>query len=315
MASAHTLACALAEKADLGMAPAMAASPRTWMPGTKLDSKVTGSTGHHWLRSATPASAAMAPARCGGITLTTAPVWLPKSVVTVRDAASTSVTLPLIRDNVQTAYIYLGILALDAFVYMAALNPGGGPNNSTLVMAQQLFTTAFTKGQFGLACAMGVVLAVITLATLMAVLDASIVNIALPQAQAELSISDADRHWAVTAYALAFGGLLLLGGRVADFAGRKRAFIVGLVGFAAASTLGGFADNAATLFGARALQGVFAALLAPAALSLVAVTFTEPLERARAFGVYGAVQGGGGAVGLKDWRQAGQRLAGNNDAE
>lgn len=141
-------------------------------------------------------------------------------------------------------------------------------------------------------------LAVITLATLMAVLDASIVNIALPQAQAELSISDADRHWAVTAYALAFGGLLLLGGRVADFAGRKRAFIVGLVGFAAASTLGGFADNAATLFGARALQGVFAALLAPAALSLVAVTFTEPLERARAFGVYGAVQGGGGAVGL-----------------
>ena len=74
-----------------------------------------------------------------------------------------SITLPLIRDNVQTAWIYLGILALDAFVYMAALNPGGGPNNSTLVMAQQLFTTAFTKGQFGLACAMGVVLAAVTL--------------------------------------------------------------------------------------------------------------------------------------------------------
>jgi N-acetylglucosamine transport system permease protein len=76
---------------------------------------------------------------------------------------ATAITLPLIRDNVQTAWIYLGILALDAFVYMAALNPGGGPNNSTLVMAQQLFTTAFTKGQFGLACAMGVVLAAVTL--------------------------------------------------------------------------------------------------------------------------------------------------------
>ncbi len=75
-----------------------------------------------------------------------------------------SITLPLIRDNVQTAWIYLGILALDAFVYMVALNPGGGPNNSTLVMAQQLFTTAFTKGQFGVACAMGVVLAAVTLA-------------------------------------------------------------------------------------------------------------------------------------------------------
>ena len=141
-------------------------------------------------------------------------------------------------------------------------------------------------------------LSVITLATMMVVLDASIVNIALPQAQAELRISEANRHWAITAYALAFGGLLLLGGRVADFAGRKRAFVAGLVGFAAASALGGFAENAATLFGARALQGAFAALLAPAALSLVAVTFTEPLERARAFGVYGAVQGGGGAVGL-----------------
>ena len=76
---------------------------------------------------------------------------------------ATTITMPLIRDNVQTAWIYLGILALDAFVYMAGLNPGGGPDNSTLVMAQQLFTTAFTKGQFGLACAMGVVLAAVTL--------------------------------------------------------------------------------------------------------------------------------------------------------
>jgi N-acetylglucosamine transport system permease protein len=75
-----------------------------------------------------------------------------------------SITIPLIRENVQTAFIYIGILALDAFVYMAALEPGGGPDNTTLVMAQQLFTTAFTKGQFGYACAMGVVLAIITLA-------------------------------------------------------------------------------------------------------------------------------------------------------
>ncbi len=141
-------------------------------------------------------------------------------------------------------------------------------------------------------------LAVIATATLMVVLDASIVNIALPQAQAELRISDANRHWVITAYALAFGGLLLLGGRIADFAGRKRAFVIGLVGFAGASAFGGFAENAAMLFGARALQGVFAALLAPAALSLIAVTFTEPREQAKAFGVYGAVQGGGGAIGL-----------------
>ena len=81
-----------------------------------------------------------------------------------RFRTATSITIPLIRDNIQTAYIYMGILALDAFVYMVALNPGGGPNNSTLVMSQQLFSTAFNKGQFGLACAMGVVLAVITLA-------------------------------------------------------------------------------------------------------------------------------------------------------
>jgi N-acetylglucosamine transport system permease protein len=81
-----------------------------------------------------------------------------------RFRTAVTITIPLIRDNIQTAYIYMGILALDAFVYMAALNPGGGPNNSTLVMSQQLFTTAFTKGQFGLACAMGVVLALVTLA-------------------------------------------------------------------------------------------------------------------------------------------------------
>jgi EmrB/QacA subfamily drug resistance transporter len=141
-------------------------------------------------------------------------------------------------------------------------------------------------------------LAVIAVSQLLIVLDATIVNIALPTAQADLGISDANRQWMITAYTLAFGGLLLLGGRIADFTGRKRAFIIGLLGFAAASALGGLAQNAGTLFAARALQGAFGALMAPAALSLLTVTFTEAKERARAFGVYGAIAGGGGAIGL-----------------
>ncbi len=141
-------------------------------------------------------------------------------------------------------------------------------------------------------------LVVIAIAQLMVVLDASIVNIALPSMQADLGISDADRQWVITAYTLAFGGLLLLGGRIADFAGRKRAFIIGLAGFAIASFLGGLAQTAGTLYAARALQGVFAALLAPAALSLITVTFTDSRERAKAFGVYGALSGGGAAIGL-----------------
>ncbi|MBU2666846.1 MFS transporter [Actinoplanes bogorensis] len=141
-------------------------------------------------------------------------------------------------------------------------------------------------------------LAVIAVSQLLIVLDATIVNIALPTAQVALHISDADRQWMITAYTLAFGGLLLLGGRIADYTGRKRAFIIGLLGFAAASGLGGLATNAETLFAARALQGAFGALMAPAALSLLTVTFTEARERARAFGVYGAIAGGGGAVGL-----------------
>ncbi|MBD0840724.1 MULTISPECIES: MFS transporter [unclassified Streptomyces] len=138
----------------------------------------------------------------------------------------------------------------------------------------------------------------IALAQLMVVLDATIVNIALPSAQQDLGISDGNRQWVVTAYALAFGGLLLFGGRIADLWGRKRAFVVGLVGFAAASALGGAATNEAMMFGARALQGVFGALLAPAALSLLAVMFTDAKERAKAFGIYGAIAGAGGAVGL-----------------
>ncbi|WP_329119764.1 MFS transporter [Streptomyces sp. NBC_01465] len=142
------------------------------------------------------------------------------------------------------------------------------------------------------------VLGVIGLAQLMVVLDATIVNIALPSAQADLGFSDGNRQWIVTAYALAFGSLLLLGGRIADLIGRKRVFLIGLVGFALASALGGAATNFGMLVSARALQGVFGALLAPAALSLLTTTFTDPKERAKAFGIYGAIAGAGGAVGL-----------------
>ncbi|MFD7320700.1 MFS transporter [Streptomyces sp. NPDC059875] len=138
----------------------------------------------------------------------------------------------------------------------------------------------------------------IALAQLMVVLDATIVNIALPSAQQDLGISDGNRQWVITAYALAFGGLLLFGGRIADLWGRKRTFVVGLIGFAAASALGGAATGEAMMLGARALQGAFGALLAPAALSLLAVMFTDAKERAKAFGIYGAIAGGGGAVGL-----------------
>lgn len=141
-------------------------------------------------------------------------------------------------------------------------------------------------------------LAVLGAAQLMIVLDASIVNIALPSAQADLDISNADRQWMVTAYTLAFGGLLLVGGRIADYTGRRRTFLIGLVGFALASAIGGLAPNAELLFAARALQGAFAAVMAPAALSIVTVTFTEPDERAKAFGAFGAIAGSGGAIGL-----------------
>jgi EmrB/QacA subfamily drug resistance transporter len=138
----------------------------------------------------------------------------------------------------------------------------------------------------------------IAIAQLMVVLDATIVNIALPSAQADLGISDGNRQWVITAYALTFGGLLLLGGRVADMWGRKNTFLTGLVGFAAASALGGAAVNGALMFASRALQGAFGALLAPAALSLLAVMFTDGKERAKAFGIFGAIAGGGAAIGL-----------------
>jgi len=138
----------------------------------------------------------------------------------------------------------------------------------------------------------------IALSQLMVVLDSSIVNIAIPSAKKDLGITDVNQQWVVTAYTLAFGSLLLIGGRVGDYMGRKKALIIGLLGFAASSAFGGFAANQSMLFGARALQGVFGALLAPAALALISETFSDPKERAKAFGVMGAISGGGAAIGL-----------------
>src|SRR5690349_16788197 len=142
------------------------------------------------------------------------------------------------------------------------------------------------------------ILGIIAVAQLMVVLDATIVNIALPTAQRDLGFSNDARQWIITAYALAFGSLLLLGGRLGDLFGRKWTFIAGLAGFAGASALGGLAGSFAVLVAARALQGVFGAVLAPSALSLLATTFTRPDERGKAFGVFGAIAGSGAAAGL-----------------
>ena len=142
------------------------------------------------------------------------------------------------------------------------------------------------------------VLAVLAIAQLMIVLDASVVNIALPSAQKALHFSDANRQWIVTAYALAFGSLLLVGGRLGDLLGRKRLFVGGTIGFAVASVVGGAAQSFDVLVAARALQGAFAAVMAPAALSLVSTTFTDARERGIAFGIWGGIGGGGGAIGL-----------------
>ena len=142
------------------------------------------------------------------------------------------------------------------------------------------------------------VLGVIGTAQLMVVLDLTVMNIALPSAQRALHFSVADRQWVVTAYTLAFGSLLLLGGGLADLLGRKTAFLVGLVGFAGVSTVGGASVNFAMLVTARACQGAFAALLVPSALSLLTTTFTDPKDRGKAFGVFGAIATAGGALGL-----------------
>src|SRR5277367_196393 len=142
------------------------------------------------------------------------------------------------------------------------------------------------------------ILGVIGLAQLMVVLDLTVMNIALPSAQRALHFTTVDRQWVVTAYSLAFGSLLLLGGRLADLLGRKVTFLTGLVGFAGVSAIGGASVNFTMLITARACQGAFAALLVPSALSLLTTTFTGPKDRGRAFAVYGAIAGAGGAVGL-----------------
>ena len=141
-------------------------------------------------------------------------------------------------------------------------------------------------------------LLVVAISQLMLVLDSSIMNIAIPRAKVDLGISDANQQWVITAYTLAFGSLLLLGGRIGDYVGRKKIFIIGLLGFASASALGGIAANQGMLYSSRALQGVFGALLAPAALAIISETFTVPAARAKAFGVFGAISGGGAAIGL-----------------
>ncbi|RWZ68325.1 MFS transporter [Labedella populi] len=155
------------------------------------------------------------------------------------------------------------------------------------------------------------VLVSLSLTQLVVVLDGTIVNIALPQAQVSLGLTDTERQWVVTAYALAFGALLLLGGRIADYAGRKRTYLVGMIGFGLASAWGGFAGGAVDLIAARGLQGIFAALMAPAALALLTVTFPSGRDRNTAFAVFGSVAGAGAAVGLvlggvltefADWR-------------
>jgi EmrB/QacA subfamily drug resistance transporter len=142
------------------------------------------------------------------------------------------------------------------------------------------------------------ILVIVAIAQLMVVLDATVVNIALPSAQRALGFPNSDRQWVVTAYALAFGSLLLLGGRLGDMFSRKKVFITGLTGFAVSSALGGAATSFGMLVTARTLQGVFGAILAPAALGTLVSTFRDPRERGRAFGVFGSVAGGGGAVGL-----------------
>jgi len=160
-------------------------------------------------------------------------------------------------------------------------------------------TSAATRDQVGAAGdRRWLVLVVVAIAQLMVVLDSTIVNIALPSAQRALAFPNSDRQWVVTAYALAFGSLLLVGGRLGDMFSRKRVFITGLIGFALASALGGAAVSFVMLVAARALQGAFGAVLAPSALGTLVSTFRDPRERGRAFGVFGSVAAGGGAVGL-----------------
>src|ERR671918_1250174 len=143
-----------------------------------------------------------------------------------------------------------------------------------------------------------IVLVLVCFAQFMVILDATIVNIALPSIQSDLGLDEANLQWIVNAYALVFGGFLLLGGRAGDLLGRKRLFLIGLVIFTVASLLNGLAVNSEMLIGSRALQGLGAALISPAALSIISTTFSEGAERARALGVWAAIAIGGSAVGL-----------------
>ena len=142
------------------------------------------------------------------------------------------------------------------------------------------------------------ILATLALAQVMVVLDSTVVSIALPTAQTDLGFNNADRQWVVTGYALAFGSLLLIGGRLADFFGRKWALIVGLTGFAVASAIGGASVDFGMLVTARAVQGAFGALLAPAVLALLTTTFSDAKERGKAFGIFGGIGGAGASIGL-----------------
>jgi EmrB/QacA subfamily drug resistance transporter len=141
-------------------------------------------------------------------------------------------------------------------------------------------------------------LAVLSIASLMVVLDATVINIALPRAQEALHFSSANRQWIITAYSLAFGSLLLVGGRLSDLWGRRNALYIGLTGFALASALGGTAHSFTMLVTARAVQGAFGAVLAPASLAALTTTFQDPKERAKAFSIYGAISASGAAIGL-----------------
>jgi EmrB/QacA subfamily drug resistance transporter len=159
-------------------------------------------------------------------------------------------------------------------------------------------SSARQEGQAAPADRRWLILVIVAIAQLMVVLDATIVNIALPSAQRALAFPNSDRQWIVTAYALSFGSLLLVGGRLGDMFNRKWIFITGLTGFAVVSAIGGAAGSFVVLVTARALQGVFGALLAPSALGTLVSTFRDPRERGKAFGVFGSVAAGGGGIGL-----------------
>jgi len=143
-----------------------------------------------------------------------------------------------------------------------------------------------------------VILLLVCIAQFMVILDATVVNVALPSIQKDLGLSEANLQWIVNAYTLVFGGFLLLGGRAGDLLGRKRLFLAGVVVFTVASLLNGLAVNSGMLIGSRALQGLGAAFISPAALSIISTTFAEGKERGKALGIWAAIASGGSAVGL-----------------